>query len=148
MYGAHEEELMRSAVFWAGKTTRSQQSYDHNLDGKTTTRQFGNVLEPEELMPRHSGQARLLVRGKPGQMVELLEGTDFVKYLDELRDAAAGFRSSQPVADPAVPKQNGESVPADARIERGDHADLDVYVSTSILVQNSARSVLPFSRSW
>jgi type IV secretion system protein VirD4 len=46
MYGAHEEELMRPAVFWAGKTTRTQQSYDHNLDGKTTARQFGNAVEP------------------------------------------------------------------------------------------------------
>jgi type IV secretion system protein VirD4 len=78
---------MRSAAFWAGKTTRSQQSYDHNLDDKTTARQFGNALEPEELSPRNLGQARLLVRGTPGQMVELLEWTDFVKYLDELRGA-------------------------------------------------------------
>jgi hypothetical protein len=51
MYGAHEEELMRSAAFWAGKTTRSQQSYDHNLDDKTTSRQFCNALEREELSP-------------------------------------------------------------------------------------------------
>jgi type IV secretion system protein VirD4 len=87
MYGAHEEELMRSAAFWAGKTTRSHQSYDHNLDDKTTSRQFGNALEPEELSPRNMGQARLLVRGTPGQMVELIDWTDFVKYLDELRDA-------------------------------------------------------------
>ena len=87
MYGAHEEELMRSAVFWAVKTTRSHQSYDHNLDGKTTSRQFGNALEPEELRLRNMGHARLLVRGTPGQMVELLEWSDFVKYLDELRAA-------------------------------------------------------------
>lgn len=87
MYGAHEEELMRSAAFWAGKTTRSHRSYDHNADGTTTSRQFGNTLEPEELMPRHVGEARLLVRGTPGQMVELLEWTDFVDYLDQLRAA-------------------------------------------------------------
>jgi type IV secretion system protein VirD4 len=93
MYGAHEEELMRSAAFWAGKTTRSQQSYDHNLDGKTTARQFGNALEPEELNPRNTGQARLLVRGTPGQMVELLDWTDFVTYLDELRVARRAFAS-------------------------------------------------------
>jgi type IV secretion system protein VirD4 len=76
---------MRSAAFWAGKTTRSHHSYDHNADGKTTSRQFGNTLEPEELMPRQVGEARLLVRGTPGQMVELLEWTDFVDYLDQLR---------------------------------------------------------------
>jgi type IV secretion system protein VirD4 len=87
MHGAHEEELMRSAAFWAGKTTRSHHSYDHNADGKTTSRQFGNTLEPEELMPRHVGEARLLARGTPGQMVELLEWTDFVDYLDQLRAA-------------------------------------------------------------
>ena len=87
MYGAHEEDLMRSAAFWAGKTTRGHQSYDHNLDDTTTSRQFGNALEPEELSPRDIGQARLLVRGTPGQMVELIEWTDFVKYLDELRAA-------------------------------------------------------------
>ena len=33
------------------------------------------------------GQARLLVRGTPGQLVELIEWTDFVTYLDELRGA-------------------------------------------------------------
>jgi type IV secretory pathway TraG/TraD family ATPase VirD4 len=87
MYGAQEEELMHAAAFWAGKTTRSQQSYDHNLDDKTSSRQFGNALEPEELSPRNIGQARLLVRGTPGQMVELIDWTDFVKYLDELRGA-------------------------------------------------------------
>ena len=89
MYGAHEEELMRSAAFWAGKTTRSQQSYDHNLDGTSTSRQFGSAFEPEELAPRHRGEARLLVRGTPGRMVELIEWTEFVQYLDELRVAAA-----------------------------------------------------------
>jgi type IV secretory pathway TraG/TraD family ATPase VirD4 len=87
MYGAHEEELMRSAAFWGGKTTRSHQSYGHNHDDSSTLRQFGNVFEPEELSPRNMGQARLLVRGTPGQMVELIEWTDFVKYLDELRSA-------------------------------------------------------------
>jgi type IV secretory pathway TraG/TraD family ATPase VirD4 len=87
MYGAHEEELMRSAAFWGGKTTRSHQSYDHNRDDKSTSRQFGNVFEPEELSPRDIGEARLLVRGKPGEAVELIEWTDFVKYLDELRGA-------------------------------------------------------------
>ena len=69
------------------KTTRSHQSYDHNRDDSSTSRQFGNVFEPEELSPRDIGEARLLVRGKPGETVELIEWTDFVKYLDELRDA-------------------------------------------------------------
>jgi type IV secretory pathway TraG/TraD family ATPase VirD4 len=87
MYGAHEEELMRSAAFWGGKTTRSQQSYEHNHDGTTTSRQFGYAFEPEELNPRNPGQARLLVRGTPGQLVELIEWSDFVRYLDELRGA-------------------------------------------------------------
>jgi len=87
MYGAHEEELMRSAAFWGGKTTRSQQSYSHNADDTTTSRMFGNAFEPEELSPRNIGQARLLVRGTPGQLVELIEWTEFVAYLDELRGA-------------------------------------------------------------
>ena len=87
MYGAHEEELMRSASFWGGKTTRSHQSYDRNHDDSSTSRRFGNVFEPEELSPRNMGQARLLVRGTPGQLVELIEWTDFVEYLDDLRDA-------------------------------------------------------------
>ena len=30
MYGSHERELMESAAFWAGKATRSSQSYHHN----------------------------------------------------------------------------------------------------------------------
>ena len=46
---------------------------------------MGSVFEPEDLAPRHPGQARLLVRGTPGQMVELIEWTEFVGYLDELR---------------------------------------------------------------
>lgn len=87
MYGAHEEELMRSAAFWGGKTTRSQQSYDHAHGGASTTRQFGNAFEPEELSPRNPGQARLLVRGTPGQLVDLIDWTEFVPYLDELRSA-------------------------------------------------------------
>jgi hypothetical protein len=29
MYGAHEEELMRSAAFWAGKTTRDMTADDY-----------------------------------------------------------------------------------------------------------------------
>jgi hypothetical protein len=33
------------------------------------------------------GQARLLVRGTPGQLVGVIEWTDFVKYLDEPRGA-------------------------------------------------------------
>jgi type IV secretion system protein VirD4 len=85
MYGAHEEELMRAAAFWGGKTTRSHQSYQHNADDASTARHFGNVFEPEELSPRNPGQARLLVRGTPGQAVELIDWTEFVGYLDELR---------------------------------------------------------------
>jgi len=38
MYGAHDEELMRSAAFWAGKTTRSHQSYDHHRDDNPDSR--------------------------------------------------------------------------------------------------------------
>jgi hypothetical protein len=45
------------------------------------------VFDPEELSPRNMGQARLLVRGTPGQLVELIEWTDFVAYLEELRAA-------------------------------------------------------------
>jgi type IV secretory pathway TraG/TraD family ATPase VirD4 len=95
MYGAHEEELMRSAAFWGGKTTRSQQSYEHNHDATTTSRQFGYAFEPEELNPRNPGQARLLVRGTPGQLVDLIEWSDFVGYLDELRGARAVSRCSE-----------------------------------------------------
>ncbi|MCC9184364.1 type IV secretory system conjugative DNA transfer family protein [Mycolicibacterium mageritense] len=84
MYGTHEPELMAAAAFWGGKTTRSQQSYNHNSDDKTTSRQFGNAFEPEELSPRNPNQARLLVRGQPGTEVELMDWTEFVKYYDEL----------------------------------------------------------------
>jgi type IV secretion system protein VirD4 len=77
MFGAHEEELMCWAAIWAGKTTRTHQSYYHNLDDKTTARQFGNALEPEELSPRNIGQARLLMRGTPGQTVERIEWARF-----------------------------------------------------------------------
>lgn len=87
MYGAHEEDLLRAASFWAGKTTPSHKSYHHNGDDKTTHRVFGNALEPEELIPRNDNQARLIVRGTAGRMVNLLEWTEFVTYLDELRGA-------------------------------------------------------------
>ena len=46
MYGSHERELMESAAFWAGKTTRSSQSYNHNSDDKATQRSFANALVP------------------------------------------------------------------------------------------------------
>lgn len=85
---------MRAAAFWSGKTTRSHQSHDHNLDGRS--RQCGNACEPEELSRRNPGQVRLLVRGTPGQMVELIDWSDFVKYLDELRQARAAPRRRRP----------------------------------------------------
>ena len=87
MYGSHEKDLMESASFWSGKTTRSQLSYDHSLDSTSTSRTFGNALEPEELMPPNDSFARLLIRGTPGRMVTLIDWTEFVKYLDELRAA-------------------------------------------------------------
>jgi hypothetical protein len=87
MYGSHERDVMESAAFWSGKATRSQQSYDHNGDNKNTARHFGNALEPAELLPRNTGEARLIWRGTPGELVELMDWDDFVRYLDELREA-------------------------------------------------------------
>jgi hypothetical protein len=87
MYGSHERDVMESAAFWSGKATRSQQSYDHNGDNKSTARHFGNALEPAELLPRNTGEARLIWRGTPGELIELLDWDDFVRYLDELREA-------------------------------------------------------------
>lgn len=87
MYGSHERDVMESAAFWAGKATRSHQSYDPNQDSRTTSREFGNALEAAELLPRNTGEARLIPRGQPGQMVELLDFDAFIVYLDELRDA-------------------------------------------------------------
>ena len=75
------------AAFWSGKATRSHQSYDHNGDDKNTSRHFGTALEAAELLPRNTGEARLIPRGTPGEMVELLDWDDFVTYLDELRAA-------------------------------------------------------------
>lgn len=40
-----------------------------------------------KLISQARSEARLLVRGKPGEAVELIEWTDFVTYLDELRTA-------------------------------------------------------------
>jgi type IV secretory pathway TraG/TraD family ATPase VirD4 len=96
MYGAHEEELLRSAAFWAGKTTRSHQTYDHNLDSASSSRQLQSVLEPEELSPRHVGEARLLVRGTPGRMVELIEWNEFTAYVDELQSVTAAAARQRP----------------------------------------------------
>lgn len=87
MYGSHERDVMESAAFWAGRATRSQQSYNHNADDTTTSRSYGNALDAAELLPRNTNQARLIPRGEPGQMVELLSWPDFVIYLDELHDA-------------------------------------------------------------
>jgi hypothetical protein len=87
MYGSHERDVMESAAFWSGKATRSHQSYGHNSDDKNTSRHFGNALEPAELLPRNTGEARLIPRGTPGEMVELIDWEEFVKYLDELRAA-------------------------------------------------------------
>jgi type IV secretion system protein VirD4 len=87
MYGSHERDVMESAAFWSGKATRSHQSYDHNSDNKHTSRHFGSALEPAELLPRNTGEARLIPRGAPGEIVELIDWDQFVKYLDELRAA-------------------------------------------------------------
>ncbi len=87
MYGSHERDIMESAAFWAGKATRSQQSYNHNGDDKQTQRHFGNALEAAELLPANTEQARLIPRGTPGEMVELMDWDEFVVYLDELRKA-------------------------------------------------------------
>ena len=76
MYGAHEEELMRSAAFWGGKTTRSHQSYDHNRDDSSTSRQFGNVFEPEELSPRDIGRRGCWCAANR-ETVELISGLTF-----------------------------------------------------------------------
>ncbi len=92
MYGSHERDIMESAAFWSGKATRSQQSYDHNGDDKNTGRHFGNALEAAELLPRGTEEARLIWRGTPGEMVELMDWDDFVRYLDELREAVASHR--------------------------------------------------------
>ncbi|WP_232425611.1 hypothetical protein [Mycobacterium sp. JS623] len=83
----HEREVMESATLWVGKTTRSHQSYAAGLDDKTTGRQFGNALEAAELLPRNTSEARLIPRGQPGQMVELIDFDEVVVYLDELRGA-------------------------------------------------------------
>ncbi len=95
MYGSHERDVMASAAFWSGMATRSHQSYDHNGDDKTTGRQFGSALDAAELLPRNVGEARLIPRGAPGQMVELIDWDAFVVYLDALRDArrVVGSRS-------------------------------------------------------
>lgn len=87
MYGSHERDVMESAAFWSGKATRGHQTYDHNGDNKSTSRHFGNALEPAELLPRNIGEARLIPRGTPGEMVELMDWEEFVVYLDELREA-------------------------------------------------------------
>jgi hypothetical protein len=87
MYGSYERDVMESAAFWAGKATRSHQSYDANHDSASTSRHFGNALDAAELLPRNTGEARFIPRGQPGQIVELLDFDDFVVYLDELRDA-------------------------------------------------------------
>jgi type IV secretion system protein VirD4 len=90
MYGSHERDVMESAAFWAGKATRSHQSYAANHDEKSTSRQFGNALEAAELSPRNTSEARLIPRGQPGQMVDLIDFDEFVVYLDELREAWRG----------------------------------------------------------
>lgn len=87
MYGSHERDIMESAAFWSGKATRSHQSYDHNSDNKNTSRQFGNALDPAELLPRNIGEARIIPRGTPGELVELLDWEPFCRYLDDLRAA-------------------------------------------------------------
>ena len=86
---------MESAAFWAGKATRSSQSYNHNSDDKTTQRSFAGALESEELLPRNTGEARLVPRGTPGQMVQLLDWAEFCCYLDEVRAARISHNATK-----------------------------------------------------
>jgi protein-tyrosine-phosphatase len=85
MYDASEEDLLEAATLSAPKTIRSPQSHTHNGDDTTTHRAISNPLEPEELFPRNENRARLIVQGTAGRMVNLLEWSEFVAYLDELR---------------------------------------------------------------
>ena len=66
---------MRSAAFWAGKITRSQQSYDTTSTARPPCADSGDALEPEELSPRNMGRPGCRCRG-PGRM-KLFESTSF-----------------------------------------------------------------------
>ena len=90
--GSHEQDLLASASFWAGKTTRSHHGYGGDGADRSLHRGFGNALEPEELIPRSVGEGRLIVRGSPGAMVTLMEWAEFTKYLTELRAARTSRR--------------------------------------------------------
>jgi type IV secretion system protein VirD4 len=57
MYGTHDEELMRSAAFWAGKSPAASGPTTTTSMTKITSRLFGNALEPEELNTRNMGHA-------------------------------------------------------------------------------------------
>jgi hypothetical protein len=89
---------MELAAFWAGRATRSSQSYNHNGDDKATHRSLAGALEPEELLPRNTGEARLIPRGTPGQMVQLLDWVEFCCYLDELRAARVSHNDTKQVS--------------------------------------------------
>jgi hypothetical protein len=44
----------------------------------------GSTQRLAQLLPRNTGEARLIPRGTPGEMVELIDWDEFVKYLDKL----------------------------------------------------------------
>jgi hypothetical protein len=70
---------------------------NHNGDNKTNQRSFANAPEPEGLLPRDTAEARLVLRGTPGQMVQLLDWTEFCCYLGEVRAARISHNATTQV---------------------------------------------------
>ena len=70
MVGAIEKDILDQAAWTVKTTERRIESQDHA--GRTSTSIDQVKREPAELLPRHRGEGRLLVRGLPGTMVKLV----------------------------------------------------------------------------
>ena len=98
MYGADEPDIVQSAAHWAGLATRRGDSY--TITGDTTNAgHFGAILEWQELLPQDLDHARLIRKGTPGRMVEMVKWETVIsRYKRALAAAAVG--DPQPIARP------------------------------------------------
>lgn len=72
MTGAAEKEILERSLWWEGQAEQVVTSVNH-LGQETQSREMRAAMEVSELLPKDIDHARLIRRGKVGEMVELVD---------------------------------------------------------------------------
>lgn len=75
--GAIEKDLIEQAAWTEPPTERQTASYD-SAGRVSTSAEKVEAIHPAELLPRHQGEGRLLMRGRTGKLVRLIDYTEMV----------------------------------------------------------------------